>query len=110
MRVLDNCLRGYGFTGAAWSSVLWPAKGFSLSCLLFCCIPGSLFSDQRAREGQRNDVDPMDPNGWKTLDTVSPSKYPDEGLASGSTHRYRVRARGTAGASEWSDPAKAMAR
>ena len=61
-------------------------------------------------ELQRNDRDPMDPSAWEPLDTVTPSKYLDEGLASGSTHWYRVRARGTAGASEWSDPAKAMAR
>ncbi len=61
-------------------------------------------------ELERNDLDPMDPNGWKPLDTVTPSKYLDEGLASGSTHWYRVRARGTAGPSPWSDPAKGTAR
>ena len=64
----------------------------------------------REYDVERNDTDPMVETNWKNLDTVTPSKYLDEGLASGSTHWYRVRARGTAGPSPWSDPARAMAR
>lgn len=64
----------------------------------------------REYDVQRNDTDPMVETNWKNLDSVTPSKYLDAGLASGSTHWYRVRARGTAGPSPWSDPARAMAR
>lgn len=61
-------------------------------------------------EAQRNDGDPADELGWKVVAFTTKSKHLDKGLASGSTHWYRVRARGTAGDSPFSDPARAMAR
>ena len=61
-------------------------------------------------EVQRNSGDPAVEPEWKVIAFTTQSKYRDTGLASGSTHWYRVRARGTAGDSPWSDPARAMAR
>jgi hypothetical protein len=61
-------------------------------------------------EPQRNDSDPADESKWVTLVMTTKSKFLDTGLVSGSIHWYRVRARGTAGDSPWSDPARAMAR
>lgn len=61
-------------------------------------------------EVQRNSGDPADELGWKVVAFTTKSKYLDKGLASGSMHWYRVRARGTAGDSPFSDPARAMAR
>ncbi len=61
-------------------------------------------------EVQRNSGDPAVEAGWSVVAFTTKSKYLDKGLASGSTHWYRVRARGTAGDSPFSDPAKAMAR
>lgn len=60
-------------------------------------------------EVERNDGDPaVDP--WKVIGFTTKSKFEDTGLASGSKHWYRVKARGTAGDSPYSDPAQAMAR
>lgn len=61
-------------------------------------------------EVHRNDGDPTVEADWKVVAFTTKSKYPDTGLVSGSTHWYRVRARGTAGDSPFSDPARAMAR
>ncbi|MEZ4738254.1 MAG: fibronectin type III domain-containing protein [Flavobacteriales bacterium] len=61
-------------------------------------------------ELERNSVDPADESKWELLAFTTKSKHVDTGLASGSSHWYRVRARGTAGAGPWSDPARAMAR
>ncbi|MBK8499310.1 MAG: fibronectin type III domain-containing protein [Flavobacteriales bacterium] len=61
-------------------------------------------------ELERNDNDPAVAGDWHTLAMTTQSKYTDKGLASGSKHWCRVRARGTAGDSPWSDPAQAMAR
>ena len=61
-------------------------------------------------EVQRNDGDPVVEADWRPLGMTTQSKYLDKGLTSGSTHWYRVRARGTAGDSPWSDPTQAMAR
>ena len=60
-------------------------------------------------EVQRCDTDPGT-GDWQLLGMTTRSRYLDEGLASGSVHWYRVRARGTAGDSPFSDPARAMAR
>ncbi|MEO8069051.1 MAG: fibronectin type III domain-containing protein [Flavobacteriales bacterium] len=61
-------------------------------------------------ELQRNDKDPADAAEWKVVGMTTQSKYLDKGLVSGSVHWYRVKARGTAGESPYSDPARAMAR
>lgn len=61
-------------------------------------------------EVQRNSTEPIGEAGWTTIAYTTKSKHIDTGLASGSVHWYRVRARGTAGDSPWSDPARAMAR
>lgn len=60
-------------------------------------------------EVQRCDTDPST-GEWKLLGMTTRSTYYDNGLESGSVHWYRVRARGTAGDSPFSDPARAMAR
>lgn len=78
--------------------------------------PGQILSDWDPVHGahefevERNDADPSDEKEWKVIGFTTKSKFLDTGLASGSTHWYRVRARGTAGDSPWSDPAQAMAR
>jgi hypothetical protein len=64
----------------------------------------------RESEVQRNDKDPADPAEWKVIGMTTRSKFLDAGLASGSIHWYRVRVRGAAGDSPFSDPARAMAR
>ncbi|MBK7382580.1 MAG: fibronectin type III domain-containing protein [Flavobacteriales bacterium] len=61
-------------------------------------------------EFQRNSVEPLIEANWLLLGMTTKSEFLDKGLASGSFHWYRVRARGTAGNSPWSDPARAMAR
>jgi hypothetical protein len=61
-------------------------------------------------EVERNSTDPADPTAWKVVGFTTKSKFLDAGLASGSIHWYRVRVRGTAGDSPYSDPARAMAR
>lgn len=61
-------------------------------------------------EVQRNSGDPAVEADWKVIAFTTKSKFLDKGLVSGSWHWYRVRARGTAGDSPFSDPAKAMAR
>jgi hypothetical protein len=61
-------------------------------------------------EVQRNDTDPKEEAGWKVVGMTTKSRFLDEGLASGSVHWYRVKARGAAGDSPLSDPARAMAR
>lgn len=61
-------------------------------------------------ELQRNSGDPADEAAFKTIAFTTKSKFMDKGLASASVHWYRVKARGTAGDSPWSDPARAMAR
>lgn len=64
----------------------------------------------REYELQRNSTDPAVEGGWATIAFTTKSKHVDTGLASGSVHWYRAKARGTAGDSPWSDPARAMAR
>ena len=61
-------------------------------------------------EVQRNSGDPAVEAGWQMIAFTTRSKFLDTRLASGSTHWYRVRARGTAGDGPFSDPAQAMAR
>jgi len=61
-------------------------------------------------EVQRNDNDPKVEVDWKVIGMTTKSRYLDQGLESGSIHWYRVKARGTAGDSPLSDPARAMAR
>lgn len=61
-------------------------------------------------EVQRNSGDPAVEGDWRVVGFTTKSKFLDTGLASGSVHWYRVRARGTAGESPMSDPARAMAR
>lgn len=79
-------------------------------------MPGEINADWDPVHGahefefQRNDTDPAVEANWSTLGMTTKSKYLDQGLASGSIHWYRVRARGTAGDGPWSDPARAMAR
>lgn len=79
-------------------------------------MPGEIKVDWEVVHGtheyelERNDADPADDAKWELLVITTKSKYLDTGLASASTHWYRVRARGTAGDSPWSDPARAMAR
>lgn len=64
----------------------------------------------RENEVQRNSTDPAVEAQWKTIAECTKSRFEDTGLTSGSSHWYRVRVRGTAGPSPWSDPARAMAR
>ena len=61
-------------------------------------------------EVQRNDSDPADAAAWHVVGMTTRSRFLDFGLATGSIHWYRVRARGTAGDSPFSDPARGMAR
>jgi len=61
-------------------------------------------------EVQRNSGDPLVEGDWHVVGFTTKSKYLDTGLVSGSSHWYRVRARGTAGDGPFSDPARGMAR
>lgn len=61
-------------------------------------------------EVQRNSTEPLEEANWNAGGMTTKSKFLDETLVSGSKHWYRVRARGTAGDSPWSDPANAMCR
>lgn len=78
--------------------------------------PGEILADWDPVRGshefemQRNSTDPAVEADWSTLGMTTKSKFLDTGLKSGSTHWYRVRARGTAGDSPFSDPARGMAR
>ena len=78
--------------------------------------PGEILADWDTMHGahefevQRNDGDPAVEADWNVVGFTTKSKFLDQGLTSGSVHWYRVRARGTAGDSPFSDPARAMAR
>ncbi|MBP6390569.1 MAG: hypothetical protein KA175_01285 [Flavobacteriales bacterium] len=64
----------------------------------------------RLYEVYRNDSDPAVEAEWKLVAMTTKSKHLEQGLASGSTHWFRIKALGTAGESPLSDPAQAMAR
>jgi hypothetical protein len=78
--------------------------------------PGEILADWDTMHGahefevQRISGDTIVEDAWRVVGFTTKSKFLDQGLESGSVHWYRVRARGTAGESPFSDPARAMAR